>query len=127
MNTRDLENFRTKLLAEKASLERELSGVAEKNPDNPSGWQATTTDIEVDAADENELADKLEELEDNSGIASQLDSQLKEVTAALERIDKGTYGACEICGKPIERERLEANPSARISIKHGHPQTVSPK
>jgi RNA polymerase-binding transcription factor DksA len=76
--------------------------------------------MEVDTADENELADKLEEQEDNAGIATQLESQLNEVKAALERITAGTYGMCEKCGKPIEKERLEANPSARISLKHGH-------
>jgi RNA polymerase-binding transcription factor DksA len=76
--------------------------------------------MEVDNADDNEVADKLEELEENAGVVSKLDRQLAEVKAALDRIEKGTYGICETCGKPIEKERLEANPSARISIKHGH-------
>jgi RNA polymerase-binding transcription factor DksA len=76
--------------------------------------------MDIDSADENEVADKLEELEDNSGIIAKLESQLNEVTAALGRIEKGTYGTCEVCGKPIEMERLEANPSARASIKHSH-------
>jgi RNA polymerase-binding transcription factor DksA len=76
--------------------------------------------MQVDSADENEVADKLEELEENTSIVSQLDKQLMDVSAALERIDNGTYGNCETCGKPIEEERLLANPSARISIKHAH-------
>jgi RNA polymerase-binding transcription factor DksA len=107
-------------LAEKSTLERELRTIATQNPANPSNWQATPGKIEVDTADENELADKLEELEGNSGILTPLVSQLNEVNAALERFEKGTYGNCETCGQPMEKERLEANPSARISIKHGH-------
>lgn len=38
---------------------------------------------------------------------------LREVNAALQRIDAGTYGTCESCGKPIPEERLDARPVAR--------------
>ena len=120
MNKKDLEYFKQKLSAEKAQLETELNGVGQKNPGNPNDWQVTTKDIDVDTADENELADKLEEFEGNSGILKQLEGQLIDVNAALARIESKTYGLCEVCGKPIEKERLEANPSARVSIKHGH-------
>lgn len=120
MNKRDIERFKKALLAEKASLEEDLPTVAEKTSSTSSGWEATSGGMEVDTADENEVADKLEELDDNSGIADKLELELSEVSAALERIEKGTYGVCETCGQPIELERLEANPSARISIKHGH-------
>lgn len=120
MNKQDLEYFKGKLEEEKSQLESELGDVGQKNPGNPNDWQATSGNIEVDKADENEVADKLEELEGNSSILNQLESQLAEVNAALDRIDKGTYGACEVCGKAIERDRLEANPSARASIKHSH-------
>jgi RNA polymerase-binding transcription factor DksA len=129
MNKKDIDNFKQRLSAEKAQLESELSGVGQKtsgNPADPNDWQATTTDIEVDTADDNEVADKLEEYEGNTGILNQLEVQLTEVAAALDRIEKGTYGICEVCGKPIEKERLDANPSARISIKHGH-DIPSPK
>ena len=120
MNNKNIEIFKQRLNDEKTSLKNELAGVAKQNPSNPNNWEASTGEMEVDAADENEVADKFAELEENTGIVSQLENQLNEVVAALERIDKGTYGICEVCGKPIEDERLEANPSARISIKHNH-------
>lgn len=41
---------------------------------------------------------------------------LKEIEAALERIYNGTYGVCEITGKPISAERLEAVPFTRYSL-----------
>ena len=119
MNKKDVEKFKGRLIEEKSSLEKELSGVGNKNPDG-NDWQASTTDLEVDSADENEVADKFEEFEGNTGIIKQLESQLNEVNAALTRIDKGNYGICETCGKEIELDRLEANPSSRISIKHAH-------
>jgi RNA polymerase-binding transcription factor DksA len=120
MNKKLLEQFKKKLLAEKADLESQLGGIGRRNPSVAGNWEATTGDIEVDSADENEVADKLEELEENTGIVTQLDKQLIEVVAALERIEKGTYGNCEVCGEPMEEGRLLANPSARISIKHAH-------
>ncbi len=120
MNKRDTEKFKKKLVAECAGLETELNAIGQKDPSAPGGWDVSTSDIKVDSADENEVADKFEELEENAGIASKLEGQLNEVKAALDRIEKGTYGICETCGKAIEIERLEANPSARNSIKHKH-------
>ena len=120
MNKRDTEKFKNKLIAEFNQLEEDLNGIGHKDPSTPGGWEVTNSDLKIDTADENEVADKFEELEENTGIATKLESQLNEVKAALDRIEKGTYGACEKCGKPIEIERLEANPSARISIKHNH-------
>jgi RNA polymerase-binding transcription factor DksA len=39
---------------------------------------------------------------------------LEEIDAALARMDAGTYGICEVSGKPIPVERLEAIPWARV-------------
>lgn len=41
---------------------------------------------------------------------------IKEIGEALKRIDAGTYGVCELTGKPIKLERLEELPWARYSI-----------
>ncbi|HIE60007.1 MAG TPA: TraR/DksA family transcriptional regulator [Hydrogenothermaceae bacterium] len=43
---------------------------------------------------------------------------LREIDKALEKISKGTYGYCEICGNPIEEKRLEAIPWTTLCIKH---------
>lgn len=117
MNTKDFEYFKSKLLAEKQELENELASIGQKNPQHAGGWEATTGGMEVDSADENEVADKLEELEENNAIVVQLENQLNEVKAALERIEKGTYGVDEETGKPIDKKRLEAYPAARTGVK----------
>lgn len=41
---------------------------------------------------------------------------LKEIDAAIVRIDEGTYGICDELGKPIDIERLQAKPWAQLSI-----------
>ena len=120
MNIKDLKYFEERLVTEKTELEGELAEIAKTDTRNAGGWEATAGNMEVDAADENEVADKFEEIEENSIIANQLEGQLTEVKAALDRIKTGKFGICEKCGKLIEKGRLEANPSSRISIKHDH-------
>jgi RNA polymerase-binding protein DksA len=118
MNKKDLEYFKTKLEKERTLLEEELRTISSANPENPNDLEATTTDIEVDSADENEVADKFEELEENKMILDRLEPQLNEVKEALKRIQEGKYGICEVSGEKIERERLEANPTAKTCKKH---------
>src|ERR1700679_1335793 len=49
-------------------------------------------------------------------LATELRESLEEGDAALERLEAGTYGLCEVCGKPIGAARLEAMPAARLCI-----------
>jgi RNA polymerase-binding transcription factor DksA len=49
-------------------------------------------------------------------LATELRDSLDEVDAALERFRVGSYGVCEVCGKPIGAARLEAMPAARFCI-----------
>lgn len=43
---------------------------------------------------------------------------LQEIDKALQRMEEGTYGLCEVCGKPIEEKRLEALPWTTLCIEH---------
>ena len=47
-----------------------------------------------------------------------LEGELEDIDIALRRLDDGSYGICEECGKPIGDERLEAKPWARLCIVH---------
>ena len=49
-------------------------------------------------------------------LAGSLREALDEVEHALAKLDEGTYGVCERCGKPINPARLEAMPAARLCI-----------
>jgi phosphoserine phosphatase RsbU/P len=48
----------------------------------------------------------------------QLVKLLKEVESALERLDVGTYGVCEVCHEAVEEEYLKADPLIRICLTH---------
>lgn len=45
-----------------------------------------------------------------------LESQLAAIRAALQRVQKGTYGTCEACGTAIPPERLEFMPEAAFCV-----------
>lgn len=114
----DYEYFRNKLEDEKKDLEEKLAQVGRRNPDNPSDWEAVPGDIETDAADENIAADNIEEFEDNNAILNTLEARYNDVKSGLDKIKHGVYGTCQVCGKEIEEDRLEANPAARTCKEH---------
>jgi RNA polymerase-binding transcription factor DksA len=45
-----------------------------------------------------------------------VEGELKDIDDALRRLELGTYGICEECGKPIDEARLEAVPWARYCV-----------
>ena len=49
-------------------------------------------------------------------VVTALRENLRDVERALVKIDRGTYGSCERCGRPIGSERLEALPWAALCI-----------
>lgn len=56
------------------------------------------------------------ELEKRLALERRLMETLAEVEHALRKFDKGTYGACDTCSRPIEMERLEVLPQAKLCM-----------
>jgi DnaK suppressor protein len=73
---------------------------------------------ELSTADQHpaEQATETLERELDLGVLQSVESELTELQAALDRLDAGTYGVCEVCGKPIADGRLEAMPAARYCV-----------
>jgi sigma-B regulation protein RsbU (phosphoserine phosphatase) len=67
-----------------------------------------------------QLEDRRRRLEAAAGHAAtpNVADLLAEVDAALQRIEDGTYGNCEVCHDPIEPERLRADPLMRFCLDH---------
>ena len=68
------------------------------------------TGDDADKASQSIEKELLFELSDNERMT------LDHIEAALRKIEKGTYGACEFCRKPIPPARLQALPFARYCI-----------
>lgn len=56
------------------------------------------------------------EREKADSIRTSVEGQLADVEHALARLEAGSYGICELCGKKIPDERLKARPAARFCI-----------
>jgi DnaK suppressor protein len=52
-------------------------------------------------------------------LVQQARRHLIEIDAASARLTGGTYGACELCGRPIPEDRLRARPTARTCVNCG--------
>lgn len=91
----------------KANIKESLDNLQDNSDDESSAAAHHQGDI---ASDEDEREKFLIMLRKQ-------DEKLDEITAALDRIELGTYGICEDTGKKIQKERLEAIPYARLSIK----------
>lgn len=49
-------------------------------------------------------------------IQAAVQAELEDVERAFRRLEAGTYGICDACGKPIEKARLDAVPTARFCL-----------
>ncbi len=112
MSAIDTDRYRQRLLEERQHVAGAIENLHAENPgsledeteertlDNHLAENATgTVDREIDYS-----------LEENSTAV------LQAIDASLARIDAGTFGTCESCGKPIGAERLDARPWARLCI-----------
>jgi len=61
---------------------------------------------------------KLESAQNAAGLQDGVVELLNEVDAALERMAGGTYGLCEACHEPVEKDRLLADPLVRLCVDH---------
>lgn len=113
MNT---EYFKRALEEEKAKLESEMGGVGRRNLAVPGDWESvpSETGVEADLVDQ---ADVIISSESNAAILADLEARYDTVIAALDRIEKGTYGVCE-AGDAIEEARLMADPAATTCASH---------
>ncbi len=95
----------------------QLGTVGRRNPSNPNDWEAVPSETGLEA-DPNDQADLMENYDENKAILNDLEIRYNDVLGALSRIEKGTYGVCEVCGEAIEEERLEAEPAAKTCKSH---------
>jgi DnaK suppressor protein len=59
-----------------------------------------------------EAVDRLNQI----GVGSRLEARLERVDRALEKIDDGTYGVCDVCGQDIDPRRLRAAPESSTCV-----------
>ncbi|RMG17568.1 MAG: TraR/DksA family transcriptional regulator [Planctomycetota bacterium] len=101
-----LQAMKQELIRKRDDLTRSVTRELDDMSNNEAHHLADLADAGGDANDE----DRSFRLLEISG------AELEQVEAALEKIEKGTYGICESCEKPIGLDRLKALPFATMCI-----------
>jgi len=70
-------------------------------------------------------ATELYEREKDMALYEHARQELDEINHALKAIDSGSYGTCEVCGKDIPTERLQAIPTTTFCVEHSPSQQTS--
>ncbi|MGW4854202.1 TraR/DksA C4-type zinc finger protein [Streptomyces sp. NPDC004288] len=92
-----------RLRSELVHSQEELTGLMRDSGDGAGDDQADTGSKNITR--EHELA-----------LAANAQEMLEQSEHALERLDAGTYGLCEVCGKPIGKARMQAFPRATLCV-----------
>jgi RNA polymerase-binding transcription factor DksA len=109
-----LAKMKARLLEEKARLERDLGDIGQRDPKHPNHFDLKYPEFGGNSDDDN--AAEVTNFADEISIGAKLESELRDVTKALDAIENGTYGICKYCEKDIDVKRLEARPTSSTCI-----------
>lgn len=113
LGVRELDHFRELLLAKRRELLGDMSSMEREALRSTSGTNLSNLPIHMaDMGTDNY------EQEFTLGLVEKDRQLLREINTALAKLQDGTYGLCEGTGKPISKERLEAQPWAKHSIEY---------
>jgi DnaK suppressor protein len=111
---KELKTLKEDLQAHRVDVEKQLAEIAE------STFAGNQTDLTGEAGFDEEYADAgsaTYEREKDLSLVINLRDLLEKIEKAVTKIDEGTYGLCDRCGKPIEKARLKALPYANLCLK----------
>lgn len=108
--TKDLiKKIKEMLLKKKEEITSQISKFAKKN--NEGKYEVIHE--EYGNSDE-ENSDEIEDELRNESLLNTLSSELENIDKAVEKVDEGQYGKCDVCGNAIEEKRIEFNPEATL-------------
>lgn len=100
------QNYYARLLELREQLRRQMDGLAKESAQEIPGYSLHMADSGTDNFDRDFAL---------SLLSSDQDA-IYEIEEALKRIERNTYGICELTGKPIPKARLEAIPWTRFTV-----------
>ncbi len=101
-----LEQERTRLQGIRDNLQRE-----QEDATSDTGGELSSFDQHL-----GDSGTETFEMEKNVSLLEQVEEELVEIEAAFGRLERGQYGRCQACGRPIGDERLEAMPATRFCV-----------
>lgn len=113
MDDRDLKTWKDRLLEERGRIVQDLDALQEYTETTPKEASGDLSSYSNHMAD---MGTDAMEREKAFLFASVKKRRLGEIDQALARIDTGTFGLCENCGKQIPSKRLERLPDASLCV-----------
>lgn len=115
MDKNRLEYFKRRLLEEKKATMNTLKMMEEHHPNDASMREYTE---ELSAYDNHpaDLGTEMFMMSMQANLENHERYRITEIDRALENIENGTYGSCQLCGANLPKERLEVMPEANICM-----------
>jgi DnaK suppressor protein len=102
---------RKRLDEERARLEGVRDGLLREESEADASAELSNVDQHP-----GDLGSDTFEHEKNQSLLEQVSDELLQIDAAFQRLERGTYGTCQACGRPIGAERLDAQPATRFCV-----------
>jgi len=114
LTAKEISELRERLVEERKDLQAQYDELEE------SSFSSNQSDLTGEMGFDEEYADAgtaTFERERDLSLVNNLRDLMERIGKALAKIDEGTYGLCDRCGKPIEKARLKALPYANLCLK----------
>jgi DnaK suppressor protein len=111
---KELSDVKKLLQKERQELEKQHAEIEQ------SSFATNQSELSGEVSFDEEYADSgtfTFERERDLSLSNNIKDLMEKIDRALARIDAGTYGLCERCGRPIEKARIKALPYASLCIK----------
>ena len=109
----DADEVRRRLDEERTRLEGLREGFGDLHNESEDDSLSELSSLDQHQAD---VGTETFNRERDLSILERVEAELADIEHAMRRLDEGTYGVCEACGKPIGDERLEAMPASRFCL-----------
>jgi len=120
MEKQFLKNQEKELEKKAESIKKQLQSFAKKDKTLEGDWDTKYPTFDTSSSGGARMEDEAKEVEEYVNLLPveySLETRLRDVKDALQKIKEGKYGVCEGCKKPISKERLKAVPEARLCLK----------
>ncbi len=111
---KELDDLKARLVSERKDLEAQYTELEE------STFATNQSELTGEMGFDEEYADAgtaTFERERDLSLVNNLRDLMERIDKALAKMDEGTYGLCDRCGRPIEKLRLKALPYANLCLK----------
>ncbi|WP_338472490.1 TraR/DksA C4-type zinc finger protein [Niallia sp. XMNu-256] len=121
LSTNQLDTLKKRLKEDKQAIKGQLN-LNSKYNDNDESLRETVDELSAYDNHPADLGTELFDREREITLDEHQDKELTKINQALDAIEKGTYGKCQVCEEEIPFERLEVLPSTLHCVNHA-PQT----